>query len=329
MTKRVAAVDDTSGKLFGIPEKQIRSHSKEAVDRGRIGPGTKHISPVTYWWSDWYQGDTSQWKKILTPGDALGFVILNISSGAGGAKQDDWVEQAKRAKNSGAQLLGYVRTTFGKRPKDEVLAEVQQHIDWYDVDGVFLDEAVNGWSAEQKPYVSYYQDMYDTLKAKYGSAFWVVNNPGSNTVEEMIPTADVLMTYEQSAENYLHNQYAISPDFYAKYPASKFWHVIHDVTQANYRDVMAKADREHCAHVYLTDLSFVPSDDPQTPTVNPYATPPSDWLLDLQTAWARGGLLPYSKALDVQAQVSGGQWAPAADVLAGKVTGNIFVQKTA
>lgn len=323
---RVAAVD-SAGKLYGIPERQVRSHAKEAVNRGRLGPGTKSVSPITYWWADWYQGEDSKWQQTLTPGASLGFVILNISSGAGGELQEDWVEQAKRAKNSGAQVLGYVRTTFGKRPKDEVLKEVQHHINWYDVDGVFLDEAVNGWADEQKPYIPYYQDLYYSLKAKYGSAFWVVNNPGSNTVEEMLHTADVLMTYEQSAENYLHNKYAISPDFYLKYPSSKFWHVIHDVTQDNYRAVMEKADREHCAHVYLTDLSFVPSDDPQTPTVNPYAAPASQWLIDLQTAWARGGLLPYEKALDVQEQISGGAWVSAADVISGKTGGFVFVKQ--
>ncbi|WP_346843725.1 spherulation-specific family 4 protein [uncultured Rothia sp.] len=325
---RVAAVDD-KGQLYGTPQKQVRTHAKEAVERSRLGPGTKHISPVTYYWADWYKETGSEWKKILTPGTALGFVILNISSGSGGTKQDDWAEQARRAKNSGAQVLGYVRTTFGKRPKVEVLQEIQEHIDWYGVDGVFLDEAVNGWSDEQKPFIPYYQDLYDILKDKYGSEFWVVNNPGSNTVEEMIPTADVLMTYEQSAENYLHNQFAITPGFYLKYPSSKFWHVVHDVTPENYRQVMEKADREHCAHIYLTDLSFVPSDDPQTPTVNPYATAPSDWLLDLQAAWARGGLLPYAKALDVQERIGAGEWVPAADVIAGTVDGMVFVQKTA
>lgn len=57
------------------------------------------------------------------------------------------------------------------------------------------------------------------------------------------------------------------------------------------------------------------------------AAPPSQWLIDLQTAWARGALLPYEKALDVQAQVSGGEWVPAADVVSGKTGGFVFVRK--
>lgn len=322
---KVAAVDDT-GRLYGTPQQQIREHSQEAVTRARMGAGTKSVSPITYYWADWYQGEASKWKKVLTPGASLGFVILNISSGSGDTKQDDWVEQAKRAKNSGAQVLGYVRTTFGKRPKTEVLQEIKNHLDWYDVDGVFLDEAVNGWSDEQKPYVAYYQDLHDSLKALYGSAFWVVNNPGSNTIEEMVSTADVLMTFEQSAEKYLNSEFAITPDFYRNYPSSKFWHVVHDVTAENYRAVMEKADAEHCAHIYLTDLTFVPSDDPQTPTENPYAAPASDWLVDIQTAWARGGLLPFSKALDVQQQVAGGHWVPVSEVLSEGFGGMVFVK---
>lgn len=281
---------DERGRFRGEALAQVEESNALAVEQYRFRPGTRHLSPVTYYWADWYNDASSKWGKTLSFGDALGFVIINVSSGSGTASDPDWVEQASRAKKSGARVLGYVRTTFGKRPKAEVMQEIQNHIDWYQVDGVFLDEAVNGWDDTQKPYIPYYQDLHDTIKAQYGDIFWVINNPGTNTVEAMLGTADVLMTYEQSADRYLDPATTVTPDFYKKYPSSKFWHVVHDVTQENYVQVMEKAAGEHADHVYLTDLSFVPSDDPQTPAVNPYAGPPSDWLLERQLIWARGGL---------------------------------------
>lgn len=295
---------DENGRFKGNALSHVEESNALAVERYRFRPGQRHLSPITYWWADWYNDDSSKWAKTLTLSDALGFVILNISSGSGTAKDADWEEQAKRAKTSGARVLGYVRTTFGERPKAEVMQEIQNHIDWYKVDGVFLDEAVNGWDDTQKPYIPYYQDLYDSIKAKYGEIFWVVNNPGSNTVEEMVSTADVLMTYEQSATNYLSPTVPITPDHYLKYPSNKFWHVVHDVTQENYVAVMDKASKEHADHVYLTDLSFVPSDDPQTPDVNPYADPPSDWLLERQLIWARGGLELQKQIDSIQSGVA-------------------------
>lgn len=291
MTQKITVLTtDERGRFKGEALSQVEESNALAVERYRFRPGQRFLSPVTYYWADWYNGETSKWGKALSFADALGFVILNISSGSGSALDADWLEQAVRARTAGARVLGYVRTTFGKRPKSEVMQEIKNHVAWYAVDGVFLDEAVNGWAEDQKPYVPYYQDLYDSIKTEYGDIFWVVNNPGSNTVEEMVSTADVLMTYEQSASNYLNPVTPVTPDHYKKYPSSKFWHVIHDVTQENYIEVMDKASKEHADHVFLTDLSFVPSDDPQTPTVNPYAGPPSEWLMDREVIWARGGL---------------------------------------
>lgn len=308
IVKNIVTLDD-SGEFFGHSLEHIKKTNAVSLEKYRFRPGTMNLSPVTYYWADWYNRENSQWGKILSFADALGFVIINISSGSGSSLDNDWLEQAKRARNSGARVLGYVRTTFGKRPKAEVMQEIKNHVDWYNVDGVFLDEAVNGWANEQKQYIPYYQDLYDTIKEKYGDIFWVINNPGTNTVEEMVHTADVLMTYEQSAERYLNPVVPITPEHYLKYPSSKFWHVIHDVTKDNYIQVMDKVATEHADHVYLTDLSFVPSEDPQTPTVNPYASPPSDWLMERQVTWARGGL-GLQKQIDTLKSDSGSSSSP-------------------
>lgn len=291
---------DALGQLTGTP----RDHVKGLADLSRFRPGSRWFSPITYFWADYYNGATSKWAAALAAGDALGFTILNINSGCGPAQDKDWVEQAARAKAAGSRVLGYVRTTYGKRPQAEVMQEIANHVAWYGVAGVFLDEAVNGWG-DQSSLVAYYQQLYPAIKAIYGEAFTVVMNPGSNTVEDMVKCSDVPMTYESYAETYLNpGTTTITPDFYYRYPASKFWHVVHNVTEANYRQVMDQAATMHAGHICLTDLRFTPSSDPQNPTENPYAGPPSQWLIDIQTAWARGVLGEHQQMLDVKTQLA-------------------------
>lgn len=286
---------DGEGNLVGAPAYHASRIAESEILKSRFNGGNHTISPVTYWWADFYEGEASDWGKTLAYANHLGFVIINISSGSGDVPSEDWKTQAKMAKDSGVQVLGYVRTDFGHRDHAEILTEIRNHRDWYDVDGVFLDEAINGWSPEQFEMINKYQYLHDTIKLRFGNDFWVVSNPGSNTVEEMIPTADILMSFEQSAENYLNSEFPVTPEHYRKYPQSKFWHVIHDVTKENYKAVLEKAGNEHVGHVYLTDLSFTPSSDPQTPAVNPYAAPPSQWLLEAQIAWSRDLMTLYER----------------------------------
>lgn len=307
MTKyTLASVDKDTGQFQGVVDEYVRGVVKNITARGGDNDDSRWIAPITYWWADYYNANTptgSKWEKTLALGEYLGFVLINISNGSGTKKDPDWVEQVRRVKNAThAKVLGYVRTTFGKRPQSEVMQEIQNHVDWYGVDGVFLDESVNGWG-EQEPLVAYYEELYPKIKSQFGEFFKVVSNPGSNTIERMVHTADTLMTFETYAEKYLNPEYPITPDFYRKYPRNKFWHVIHDVTKENYLQVMAKADAEHCGYVCLTDDRFVPSDDLQNPTENPYDDPPAEWIIEAQKDWLAGVLPIRLKATELEKQI--------------------------
>ncbi|MBV7292370.1 spherulation-specific family 4 protein [Corynebacterium sp. TAE3-ERU16] len=275
-------------RLTHIEDGVLSSH---IYKRDRFDAAGRYYSPVTYWWADFYNGDESKWKKVLTESDVMGLVIINVSSGAGAKKDEDFAKQAAIARASGAFVIGYVLTHWGTRKHSEILTEIQHHIDWYGVAGVFLDEAVNGWG-DQESKVAGYVELYGKIKKRFGPEFYVVANPGANTVEGMVHAADTLMVYEQAAERYLagDDTYRVTPDYYRKYPSTKYWHVIHDVTtEEQARAVLAKAETSHVAHVYLTDGHF----DPERPLeTNPYAGPPSPWLQTLQAQWCRRMLPP-------------------------------------
>lgn len=257
---------------------------RDGRDGGEVsGQLHRFFSPITYFWADWYNRDSSKWLRV-TRGMPLGFVILNIGNGSGVSLDPDFLEQSKRARNAGAKLLGYVRTDYGRRDRAEILAEIRNHRDWYQVDGVFLDEGINGWG-EQESLVPAFVELYQDIKSEFGDEFTVVTNPGSNTVQALVDASDVQMCFENSADKYLD---ATFPDFYQQYPAERFWHVIHDATVENVHAVLERATYLRAGHLYVTDDKFVPSGDPQSPASNPYDDVPSQAILDAQRYWVTG-----------------------------------------
>lgn len=240
----------------------------------------RHWAPITYWWAD-YWNPTGNWARTLTDPDVLGPMLINIGNGAGSAVDQDWLRQVKIARARGCKIMGYVSTLYGQRSRADILADVDKHVRFYGVDGIFLDEMTNG-VGDGVQYIPAYRDLYQTLKSLYGEAFWIVGNPGTSTAEEVLACADTVMVYESDAAYYLNPTWDIHPSYYADYPSTKFWHVVHTVTSREQAlAVLKAASKLRPAFFYMTDLRF------DAGASNPYATPPAQWLIDMQIQWAR------------------------------------------
>ena len=262
------------------------------------------FSPVTYYWADYYKNENSQWGKVLDV-DHLGFTIINNANGAGAEKSTDFEKQVAIARSKGVKILGYVHTGYGQRDKTEILSDVKKHIEWYNVDGIFLDETISGWTAEQVALIPHYQELHDEIK-KLNSRLFVVANPGTNTIEAVLPTADIFMTYESNANQYItakdykDRDIIITQPYYRTQPKARFWHVVYGVTPENYLKVMERAQKEHVGHVYFTDKM---KEDNKKPD---YSKAPSPYLLDVQEAWASGksAYKSYLKTVDLEARLT-------------------------
>lgn len=262
------------------------------------------FSPVTYYWADYYKNENSQWGKVLDL-DHLGFTIINNANGAGAEKSTDFEKQVAIARNKGVKILGYVHTGYGQRDKTEILSDVKKHIEWYQVDGIFLDETISGWTAEQVALIPHYQELHDEIK-KLNSRLFVVANPGTNTIEAVLPTADIFMTYESNATQYItakdykNRDIIITQPYYKNLPKTKFWHVVYGVTPENYLKVMERAQKEHVGHIYFTDKM---KEDNKKPD---YSKAPSPYLLDVQEAWASGksAYKSYLKTVDLEERLT-------------------------
>ena len=287
--------------------------------------GQRYYSPVTYYWPDYYNASkgTSKWAKTLTMGNSLGLVILNRNSGNWDAFDQDFKTQGDMALSAGAKrVLFYVKTQYGvaslpqddqarngvpdpdKYTKEYILGQIKNCRDQYGdlCQGVFLDETINGWGA-QAGRVAWYKDLIDTIRSTYGAGFMIVCNSGSNISTDMVKLDfDVNMMFEQSAEKFLTEDpnAPILPSHMASEPSTRWWAVVHGVTQDNYRKVFEKAESLSIGHLYITDGVLV--EDPNhggqwEPVGNPYQNPPSSQLIELTKAWLNGIL---STRLDVE-----------------------------
>lgn len=292
--------------------------TKEQLKNLKVGSqpvfevGKKYYSPVTYYWPDFYRGDQSQWSKVLRFGADLGIVILNRNSGDWADFDQDFKTQAQLAKNAGAKrTIFYVKTQYGaagnptdwgqnvpnadKFTKDYILSQLAHCKKHYGdlFEGVFLDEFINGWSNHEVR-IPWYKDLVDTIRSTYGSDFLIVGNCGTTCSSGILELdVDVLVTYESTAAQYTASTSidSIHNSDMARYPGSRFWHMIHDVTQENYMDVINKAEKIGVSHLYVTDGRLVIGEGGQwDPAVNPYAVAPSKWIEDTIHPWIKGTL---------------------------------------
>lgn len=281
--------------------------------------GARYYSPVTYYWPDYYQdgkpGQFSKWAQTLKFRDNLGYVILNRNSGDWEAQEVDFQKQGELALGAGAKkVLFYIKTQYGaaihpdaednrgipnaaKFTKEYILEQLKRAKQWYGdlVQGVFLDEVINGWDA-RKDRIPWYKDLIDTIRRENGLDFVIAINTGSNISQTMCDLDfDVCMMFEGTATKFLQENPTspILPDHMKAYPSTRWWAVVHSVTSENYQQVFDKADNLAISHLYVTDGFLV--EDPQNggqwhPVGNPYENPPGAEIRELIIPWLKGYL---------------------------------------
>lgn len=322
-------------------------------------PGERYYSPVTYFWPDYYDdgkpGKTSKWAQILKFAGSLGIVILNRNSGNWDEFNVDFKKQAQLALAAGAKrAVFYVKTQYlaatlptgdpgranvpdvDKYTEEYILSQIDKAKTQYEdvCQGVFLDEAINGWGA-QAGRIPAYKSLIDKIRAKYGKEFLIVINSGSNISEDMCKLDfDVCMMFEKDAAAFLVEDPGtpILPDHMKQYPSTRWWAVVHGVTSENYKSVFDKADKLGIAHLYITDGQL--REDPQqggqwAPVGNPYANPPSQHILDLTVPWLKGYLPLKLEVEELRSRPRVLSLGKREQVPAGTPAGTIIVRKDA
>lgn len=230
-----------------------------------------------YFYPTWWSG--SPWDQLNAAATTIPIeAIMNPASGPGSVANSDYQYAVTQLQAAGGKVLGYVPTGYGFRSIADVMADVQSYIDWYSVDGIFLDEMGN--SAGALDYVALYGQI-KALATSLGIDLHVVGNPGNpfTQVKAYLAAADTLVIFEgpltnsdpngASFQNYPNNgPYAGLPLWFKHYSSDRFANIVFAVPNArSMGSALSKAIRFNAGYVYLTDDNLP----------NPYDTLPSYW----------------------------------------------------
>ena len=151
-----------------------------------------------YIYPNWYEPESYVWSDVARAAEQVPIVaIINPNNGPDGNPPNrDYERGLKDLRQSDMTILGYVYTKYGDRPIEEVKQDIDLYHNYYDVDGIFLDE-----SASNLKQLDYYQKIYNYIKTKTNS-HQVVINPGTHTDEDYLtrPAADTSVIFENNSQ---------------------------------------------------------------------------------------------------------------------------------
>jgi hypothetical protein len=184
-----------------------------------------------------------QWQWLAEHAAWVRMVILNVANGPGAGVQAAFREAVGRLRRAGICVIGYVDTSYGRRPAERVLAEAGRFQDWYGVRGVCLDQVSADAAA-----LGYYSALTDRIRA--AGAETVFLNHGTHPAPGYADIADLLGTFEGTWPAYrrLH-----VPHWTQHLPASKFYHVVHSVPADRLPTAWRLAARRRAGAVYITE----------------------------------------------------------------------------
>jgi hypothetical protein len=115
--------------------------------------------------------------------------IINPDSGPGTRIDPNYSAGISGLKSAGVTVLGYTWTGYASRDLSDVKSSIRAYKDWYDVDGIFLDEMSNVPGKE-----AYYSVLDDYVRS-LGLGI-TIGNPGTDVPASYIGAVDTLVIHE-------------------------------------------------------------------------------------------------------------------------------------
>lgn len=213
-----------------------------------------------------YFAPGSFWPQLSDAAPAVGIAIINPHNGPGAAIDLGYHSNIQRIQAKGIKVLGYVATDHARRNSGDIDAEVDQYYAWYQVDGIFFDQASTDCAL-----IPYYKDAYSYVKSR-GARSLTVLNPGMMTNECYMAVADVVVTFENTYQIYATDYRTAG--WTRKYNANRFWHLVYDTpTIVDMQDAVQLSKKRKAGWVYVTPAT----------TPNPWNVLPQDsyWEAEL------------------------------------------------
>ncbi len=223
-----------------------------------------------YIYPNWYDKNNYAWKQVITAAKKVSIIaIINPNSGPNNAPPNtDYQQGIKDLHQAGIKIVGYVPSNYSNRDIQAVKADIDLYTKYFQVDGIFIDEAAS--SIEKS---NYYQQLYQHIKSKSPS-YNVIINPGVNLAEKYLNqrVADIIITFE----NYHKKWGEYKPVANKINSPHKLGALIH--TTANRKLMKSTLDRvvkNKLGYIYITN------DSTNTSNKNPWDTLPEYWQAEV------------------------------------------------
>ena len=199
----------------------------------------------------------SLWTQATNAAPKVKLMVMNPASGSGTSSDPNYVTAVSQARAAGIKVVGYVYTHYGARPAAEVKQEITNYKTWYQVDGIFFDEAADD---DTPALLNYYQDLANFTRQTSNQK--VILNPGTFPAEAYLTIADIVLTFEGKYKTYAAAQ---PPSWVAHYPPNRFWNIIYGANIGQTYRALDLAKQRNVGYVYITNDQFE----------NPYDTLPA------------------------------------------------------
>ena len=190
------------------------------------------------------------WTQMEDAVPVVSVAIMNPASGPGAAPDPNYVSQIAATRAAGVRVLGYVASTYAVKPLGDLKDEIDDYYTWYDVDGIFIDEADNNCATQP-----YYAELDTYTKTKGGLGMTIIN-PGTVTPECFVTAADVLLNFEGSYTQY---QSYVPLGWESGYDPSHFWHLVYATSEADMPSAVLLSQARGAGYVYVTPDTLVPN----------------------------------------------------------------------
>lgn len=144
-----------------------------------------------------------------------------------------------------------------------IQADIDNYYNWYSPSGIFLDEGPTVW---EDTIGEVTQEKCQDVEAHFA---WLANyvrerdfgavvaiNPGTKTCESYLDYFDIIANFEGFASTYKDNWADYAQAWTANYPASRFWHIVHDAAGADLSNLVTKAAQRNAGWVDVTDTHY-------------------------------------------------------------------------
>ena len=182
-------------------------------------------------------------------------------------QRDEDLQQMIANKAAGIKNIAYTYTDHSSRNLDLVYSDIDNFVNFYgreNIQGYFIDEVMGGATEAQ---IDYMAKIYNYIKTKYPEMTVIANN-GWGVRDGITPYADIWMTQEVTADEYI-NRYRERTSEFEKNPenATRILHVIHTATPEQYEEIIKLSRERNAGNLFITsDTNRYPGGYDDLPT---------------------------------------------------------------